>query len=121
MDERLTRTELESRWENAMTATRATATSHPGTYRLLKTLAADIVTHPVDIDDYFPTVENLLDLLKRLDPVGRGSIFHIFSQRITPTSIWQVRMLRMECKDLLAHLDAFDQWRRDQHRLWRVK
>jgi hypothetical protein len=32
-----------------------------------------------------------------------------------------VRTLRMECKDLLAHLDAFDQWRRDLHHLRRIK
>ena len=121
MANQLTLSELESRWKKALTVTRAAAGNHPRTYRELKSLAFRIVDSPVDINDYFPTVERLLDHLHRLDPCGRGTIFHIFSERIAPTSIWQVRQLRMECRDLLSHLDAFDQWRRQKSNLKRVK
>jgi hypothetical protein len=121
MDEQLTVSELESRWKDALGATRLATTTHPYTYRQLKSLAADVVNNPIDIDGYFPTVEKLLNHLQRLDPAGHGSIFQIFSERIKPTSIWQVRMLRMECKDLLDHLEVFDEWRRSTHHLRRIK
>jgi hypothetical protein len=117
----LTVKELEARWETALAATRAAVARHPRTYRKLKAQAARIVDDPIDINDYFPTVENLVDQLKAMDPGGRGSIFDIFNARISPSSIWQVKLLRVECKDLLAHLHAFDEWRRNQHHLRRVK
>ena len=121
MKEQPTVSELESRWKDALCATRLAATQHPHTYRQLKTLAADVVNHSIDIDRYFPTVEKLLAHMQRLDPAGNGSIFQIFRDRIKPASIWQVRMLRVECKDLLDHLEAFDQWRRQTHHLRRIK
>ena len=121
MPPQLTVSELESRWRKALTATRAAVGNHPRTYRELKSLAARIVDTPIDINDYFSTVDRLLDHPQRLDPCGRDTIFHIFSDRITPTSVWQVRQLRMECQDMLAHLDAFEQWRRRQHNLRRIK
>jgi hypothetical protein len=63
----------------------------------------------------------LVDRLTVLDPGGNGSIFEYFSTRITPSTIWHVRMLRMECRDLLAHLDDFDKWRRENIHLRMVK
>ncbi|HSO18622.1 MAG TPA: hypothetical protein VLT88_04150 [Desulfosarcina sp.] len=121
MENELTVEELEARWENALLATRRAAAAHPGIYRRLKDQAAAIVEHPVDINDYFSTVEELVGRLKTLDPGGHGSIFDIFGARIAPNSVWQVRMLRMECKDLLAHLDVFETWRRKTSRLRLVR
>lgn len=122
MEPTFTVEELERRWEKALEATRCAVAANPATYRRLKALAAEIVAGPIDINDYFPTVEQLVDYLKTLDPFGHGSIFDIFCERISPdSSIWQVRTLRMECKDLLAHLDVFDQWRREKSHLRIVK
>jgi hypothetical protein len=121
MNNRLTLEELESRWEKALVSTLTAVSAHPGAYRELKALAADILETPIDINDYFPTVETIVRLLEVLDPCGRGSIFQIFRTRISPSSIWHVKMLRMECRDLLAHLNAFDQWRRGKHHLQMVK
>ena len=121
MDSRLTIKQLEARWEKALQATRSAVTDHPRTYRKLKAQAITIIDSPVDIQDYFPTVEKLTARLKTLDPCGRDSIFAFFNDRISPTTIWHVKMLRMECTDLLDHLDAFDKWRRDQHRLRMIK
>ena len=121
MDSHLTVRELQARWEKVLAATRTAASRHPDTYRDLKARAADIAENPVDINDYFPTVEKLVDRLKAMDPVGHGSIFDIFNARIRPSDIWQVKLLRLECKDLLAHLHAFDEWRRKQHHLRMVK
>ena len=56
-----------------------------------------------------------------MDPDGPGSIFGYFGERISPENIWQVPLLRMECKDLLTHLDVFDQWRINNCRLRIVK
>ena len=103
------------------TATRTAASMHPDTYRDLKARAAEIVENPIDINDYFPKVEKLVGQLKEMDPCGHGSIFDIFNARISPSSIWHIKMLRMECRDLLSHLNAFDEWRRSQHHLRMVK
>jgi hypothetical protein len=113
--------DLEARWEKALQATRRAAAAHPQRYRQLKALAAEIIENPIDIDDYFPSVEKLIDRLNDLDPNRSGSIFGIFSDRLSPSTLWQVRMLRMECKDLLAHLDVFDTWRREKIHLRMVK
>lgn len=121
MNSHLTLRDLEARWEKTLHATRSAAAQHPRTYRQLKTQAAEIVDNPIDIKDYFPTVEKLLKRLYTLDPCAHGSIFAIFNTRISPSSIWHVKMLRMECKDLLAHLHAFEKWRRKAHRLRMVK
>jgi hypothetical protein len=121
MDTRLTIEELEARWEETMKATGMAASKHPRTYRELKAQAAGILEKTVDINDYFPTVEQLTHRLKTLDSEGQGSIFQIFNDRISPSSIWHVRMLRMECLDLLTHLKAFDEWRRNRHGLRMVK
>ena len=117
----LTIAELEKRWEDVLSVTRTAVDRHPSVYRQLKSLAVDIIVRPIDISDYLSTAQKLADLLKIMDPNGRGSIFGHFSQRISPVSIWQVSLLRMECKDLLAYLKAFDKWRIDTCHLSLVK
>ena len=121
MEPTLTVEELETRWEKALEATRCAAAAHPASYRRLKTLAADVLDNPIDINDYFPTVEQLTECLNALDPSHQGSIFELFYARISPGDVWQVRNLRMECKDLLAYLDAFDNWKRKRIHLRLVK
>jgi hypothetical protein len=111
MNNQLTIAELEKRWEKVLALTKIAVARNPGVYRQVKSLAGDIATKPVDIKEYLPTVEKLATLLKVMDPEGQGSIFYFFSDRIAPRSIWQVPLLRMECKDLLAHLKVFDEWR----------
>lgn len=117
MGSHLTLSDLESRWEKALSATRTAVANHPGTYREVKALAAEIIETPIDINDYFPVVEKLLDHLELLDPCSEGSIFQIFKTRISPSSIWHVKALRMECQELLIHLKAFDEWRCAKHHL----
>ena len=117
MNNRPTIAELEKRWAKVLALTQTAVIRHPGVYRQLKSLASDIACKPLDIKEYLPTVEKLAGLLKIMDPEGRGSIFYLFNDRIAPRSIWQVPLLRMECKDLLAHLKAFDEWRLRTRRL----
>jgi hypothetical protein len=121
MNDRLTLKELEKRWEIVLSLTRSAVARHPGVYRQLKSLAGDVIGKPLDIKEYLPTAERLADLLKVMDPEGGGSIFHFFRSRILPSSIWQVPLLRVECRDLLAHLEAFDQWRMQTSNLKVVK
>ena len=121
MDDSLTVAELQQRWENALVMTHAAVARQPGVYRELKSMAGDIVNRPVDISEYLPAVRKLAALLEKMDPCGRGTIFHFFNERIAPASIWDVCWLRAECKDLLAHLAAFDQWRLTHGRLKAVK
>ena len=111
MDDGLTVEELQQRWENALVMTLAAVARQPGVYGELKSLAGDILNRPVDISEYLPAVRKLAGLLEKMDPCGRGTIFHFFNERIGPASIWDVCWLRVECKDLLAHLNAFEQWR----------
>jgi hypothetical protein len=121
MDESLTVAELTQRWEKVLTLTRRSVSNHPQEYRRLKSLAREIADEPLDIKDYLPTVKKLTNLLKLMDVNGQGTIFHLFNQRIRPSDIWQVNLLRVECRDLLAHLHEFDQWRLKVHRLKVVK
>ena len=111
MSNQLTIAELEKRWEKVLGLTKTAVIRHPDAYCQLKSLAADVATKPLDIKEYLSTAEKLAGLLKIMDPEGRGSIFYLFNDRIAPRSIWQVPLLRMECKDLLAHLETFDEWR----------
>jgi len=121
MEPNLTVEELEARWKETLEATRRAAAADPAAYRRLKTQATQVLENPVDINDYFPTVDQLIACLKSLDPCGRGSIFDFFCKRLSPDDIWQVRDLRLECRDMLAHLDAFDRWKRERIHLRRVK
>ena len=121
MTDHLTIVELERRWQRTLDLTKSAVVRNPVTYRQLKSLAGDIAANPLDIREYLPAAEKLSGLLKIMDPEGRGSIFYLFSDRITPRSIWQVPLLRMECKDLLAHLKAFEEWRLDTCHLMVVK
>lgn len=111
VDDILTVSELETRWNNALVMTLSAVTKHPAVYRELKSLARDIVANPLDIGEYLATVQKLAGFLNGLDPNELGSIFSLFNDRITPSSIWDATWLRLECKDLLAHLKAFDEWR----------
>ena len=113
----VTLTELEKRWQRTLAATQAAVARQPCVYRELKSLAGEILVNPLDIADYLPTAQRLVALLERMETDGRGSIFGYFSKRISPASIYQVPLLRMECKDLLAHLTAFDRWRVRKRRL----
>lgn len=111
MVDSLSLAELENRWNNALVMTRTAVSRQPAVYRDLKVLAADIIAHPLDITEYLPTAETLVGLLEKLDPNHRGSIFSFFHDRIAPSSVWDTTWLRLECRDLLAHLEAFEEWR----------
>lgn len=113
--------ELELRWKEVLDATLNAVQRHPDTYRALRSLAEAIERQPLDIRDYLPTARKLTGLLRALDPGGGNSLFHHFEARIAPTSIWHVNLFRMECRDLLDHLSAFDEWRAARHGLRIVK
>ena len=117
MDEHLSVAQLQQRWERALDTTAKAVSDRPAVYAEVKSLVRAVIDQPLDIKHYFPTVEKLVRLLNTMDPGGNGSIFHLFSRQIEPGSIWQVRLLRMACKDLLVHLNAFEEWRRNRHRL----
>ena len=121
MTDTLTVSELQHRWETILTATGRAVAGHPELYARLKAQIGTVIKQPVDINDYLPTARTLAGTLEALDPEGTGSIFQLFKDRITPKDIWQVRWLRMECQDLLAHLDSFDRWRRECRGLRVVK
>ena len=113
--------DLEQRWEKALAATLTAVKRHPEAYKELKSLTSDVACNPLDIRDYMPTARTMADLLQTLDGVGSGSIFHLFQERIAPTSVWQVNLFRMECRDLIDHLNAFDAWRLRRRHLTIVK
>ena len=77
----------------------------------------DIVTKTLDISDYPFTAEKLSRLLKTMEDDTQINIFHFFCDRISPSSISKLKLLRLECRDLLEQLKAFDVWRRETHHL----
>jgi hypothetical protein len=121
MDEKLTVEELEKRWENVLLNTDKAVAAHPHVYREIKLLAADIITKPLDIKDYTATAENLVGLLKTIGCHVQGSIFHFYYDRVSPSCICNLKFLRVECQDLMSHLEAFEEWRHKRRRLRIVK
>jgi len=117
MNETLTITELERRWEKTLAATEKAVSLHPEVYREIKLLVRDIVTKTLDISDYPFTAEKLGRLLKTMEDDTQINIFHFFCDRISPSSISKLKLLRLECRDLLEQLKAFDVWRRETHHL----
>ena len=121
MNEKLSVQELERRWEDALRCTEKAVTSHPDVYREIKRLVADIIAKPLDIRDYPATAERLVALLKTAGRHAQGSIFHFYGDRVSPSCICNLKFLRLECRDLLSHLEAFDEWRNKKSRLRVVK
>jgi hypothetical protein len=56
-----------------------------------------------------------------MDENKQETIFSHFNERIRPSQIWQIDLLRVECRDLLDHLHTFDKWRREYHQLKIIK
>jgi hypothetical protein len=121
MNENLSVEELEKRWEDVLHGTDKAVAAHLHVYREIKQLAADIIAKPLDIQDYPATAERLVALLKTIGCQAPGSIFHFYCDRVSPSSICNLKFLRMECRDLLSHLEAFDEWRSKKCRLRVVK
>ena len=117
MNETLTIAELERRWEKTLAATEKAVSRHPEVYREIKLLVEDIVTKTLDISDYPFTAEKLGSLLRRMADDTQKNIFYFFCDRISPSSIGKLKLLRLECRDLLEQLKAFDVWRRETHHL----
>ena len=121
MDEKLSFEELEKRWDDVLHGTDNAVSAHPTVYRELKQLAADIIAKPLDIEDYPATAERLASLLKTIGSRAPGSIFHFYCNRVAPSSICNLKFLRLECRDLMSHLQAFEEWRSNRCRLRVVK
>lgn len=121
MNEKLSVEELEKRWGNALLVTDKAVAAHPHVYHEIKLLAADIITKPLDIKDYTTTAERLVGLLKTIGCHAPESIFHFYYDRVSPSSICNLKFFRVECQDLLSHLDAFDEWRNQKRHLRIVK
>jgi hypothetical protein len=121
MNDKLSVEELERRWENVLHCTEKAVAAHFKVYREIKQLAADIIAKPLDINDYPATTERLVSLLKSIGGRAQGSIFHFYCDRVSPSSICNLKFLRLECRDLLSHLKAFDEWRSKTCRLRVVK
>jgi hypothetical protein len=121
MDECFTLEQLKARWGHALAMTLRAVARRPNAYRELRRLAEDVVCAPLDIGEYMPVAKRLVELMETLDPQGTGSIFHLFAPRMSPSSIWHMKLLRVECQDMLAHLREFEEWRLSKHRLRIVK
>ncbi|MDZ7582379.1 MAG: hypothetical protein U5R30_17790 [Deltaproteobacteria bacterium] len=117
MNEKLSVEELERRWQNVLLDTAKAVSAHPQVHREIKRLAADIIAKPLDIADYAATAERLVRLLKTISSPARGSIFQFYVDRVSPSSICNLKFLRVECHDLLSHLAAFDEWRHERRHL----
>jgi hypothetical protein len=113
MNTPLTAGELESRWQEMLALTAAAVNRNPGAYRELKTRVRTVLDSPLDIDAYLPMARALVRLLEQLDPAAGGTIFCGFRERLAPCDLWHMKLLRVECMDLLDHLEALDSWRRE--------
>jgi hypothetical protein len=121
MEETITLEELQNRWEKTLAATDELVIQYPQYYHQIKDLLTEIVTKTIDISDYEDIAENLGRLIRKLDDASNQSIFYYFYDRFFPCSINKLKLLRVECWDLLEQLKAFDYWRRETHQLTILK
>ncbi|MBF0225776.1 MAG: hypothetical protein HQK76_10005 [Desulfobacterales bacterium] len=78
-------------------------------YREIKCLLRRIVFEVVDISEYYPLSNELINLF---DAMGEGTIFYnYFYKNIDPSQSGDARFLRAECRDLLNQIEEFDEWR----------
>lgn len=117
MNETLTLEKLQRRWEKVLSASERAVARDPEAYLQIKTLADDIANRPLDIAEYMPTADKLVGLLKQMEGELQGTLFHYYRNNVSPTSIWHLKLLRVECRDLLASLEAFEEWRKSRRPL----
>jgi hypothetical protein len=117
MEETLTLKDLQDRWEKTLSITEKLVVRDPNGYSQIKELLKDIVTKTVDICHYEDTAIKLDRLLTKIDDASKRSIFYFFSDRFSPFSISKMRLFRIECRDLLDQLKAFEDWRIEKHHL----
>ena len=117
MNETLTIAELERRMQKTLSATEKAVIRYPQVYRELKILVEEIVTKTLDISDYPLIAEKLGKLLKTMEGNAPKNIFYYFCDRVSPSSISKLKLLRLECWDLLEQLKAFDAWRMETRHL----
>ena len=109
--------ELQRRWEKALIVSEKAVADNPVVYREIKSLAGDIANKPLDIAEYVPTADKLFELLEKMCSEAHGTIFQYYYKSVSPTSIWHLKLLRVECRDLLASIEALDKWRKNKRSL----
>lgn len=113
--------ELKQRHARVLRCSEAAVQARPEAYRQLKRRIRTITTTTVDVDAYYRQAKTLAELLEMLSRPGKGSIFDPFLQRIDPDRDGCARYLRMDCRELQAHLADLDLWRADRRRIRCVK
>lgn len=113
--------ELKQRHARVLRCSETAVRAHPEAYRQLKGRIRTITTTTVDVDAYYRQAKNLAKLLDMLRRSGTGSIFDPFLDRIDPDRDGCARYLRMDCRELQAHLVDLDLWRADRRQIRCVK
>ena len=113
--------ELKQRHILALCHSEAAVQAQPKVYRQLKSRIRAIICAAVDVDDYYRQAKAVAALLELLSQAGKGSIFDPFLHRIDPDRDGCARYLRMDCRELQAHLMDLDIQRADRRQIRCVK
>lgn len=110
--EELTRRRVES-----LNISEKAITEHPDEYREIKKLIRHIISHTVDISDYYQTAKKLTRLLGKMTESGNQSIFYYYYTNIDPQQKGQARYFRANCLDLDHQLQCIDQRRQNRRHI----
>ncbi len=101
--------------EQSLVNTEKAIRKHPDDYLEIKSIVNQVITHPVDIDEYYTVAVNLATLLEKMGP---DTIFdHYYLDNVDPRRVCQARYFRYICRDLNEQIDILNQWRKKQRKI----
>ena len=102
--------ELEIKHQQAFSRTEKAVCRFPERYIDIRQQVDRILTHPLDIGEYFDVAEDLADKIRQL---GKDTLFYpYFFENIHPGIKGRAKYFRATCRDLKHLLQQFSDYRR---------
>ncbi|CAN2042560.1 conserved hypothetical protein [Candidatus Magnetomoraceae bacterium gMMP-15] len=117
----ISKNELKKKLDQAFKISERAVSFYPKEYSEIKKLLKDILYKQVDIDEYLDLATQLADLLKTMNQVGTGTIFHVPYKWIDPRQCGKAQSLRFECQFLFDGITDLYEWRTGRYKLRLIK
>lgn len=114
----LTKKDLERLRQECYWRSERAINEQPGQYRKIRDMLDYVLSHQIDINDYFCLARELSESLRAM---GKGTVFHYFHENIHPNKNGRARYFRAECMDLLVQIHELNKWRAGKRKLTVVK
>ncbi|QTA86868.1 hypothetical protein [Desulfonema magnum] len=115
----LTLDELRRRRLKSLIMSEKAIREYPGEYHQIKNQLNYILTHLVDVSEYFSMACSLAAVLKKM---GKGTLFYeYYYENLHPNKFGRARYFRATCGDLLEQINELKKWRSSKHKLTLIK